>query len=101
VTRERISLAPRPSVRKVAGSRTSRTDWAPFVLLSILLLVFAFLRSWGAVAGLRWPFDSDHLRNIADAVTFKDGDVLSDALTIRECPRGTARLPRDCWRLCP
>ena len=79
MTPERTSLALRPSVRKVAGSRTSRTDWAPFVLLSILLLVFAFLRGWGAVSGLRWPFDSDHLRNVADAVTFKDGDVLSDA----------------------
>jgi hypothetical protein len=79
VTREHTSPALRPSARRVAGSRTSRTDWAAFVLLSSLLLVFAFLRGWEAVAGLRFPFDSDHLRNIADAVTFKDGDVLSDA----------------------
>jgi hypothetical protein len=79
VTRERISLAPRPSVRKDAGTCISRAPWAAFVLLSSLLLIFAFLRGWGAVAGLRWPFDSDHLRNVADAVTFKAGDVLSDA----------------------
>jgi hypothetical protein len=79
MTRERISLAPRPSVQKVAGSHTSRTPWAAFLLFSGLLLLVAFLRSWEAVAGLRWPFDSDHLRNIADAVTFKNGDVLSDA----------------------
>jgi hypothetical protein len=79
MTPERPSRSPRPWALTVAWKRTRYKPWAAFVLLSGLLLLVAFLRSWEAVAGLRWPFDSDHLRNIADAVTFKDGDVLSDA----------------------
>lgn len=47
-------------------------------LIGALLLV-ALVRGWTAVEGLQWPWDADHFRNIANAVTFKDGGVLSDA----------------------
>jgi hypothetical protein len=56
------------------GARTTG-----FILISGLLLLVAFIKGWQAVAGLRWPFDSDHFRNIANAVTFRDGGILSDA----------------------
>jgi hypothetical protein len=56
-----------------------RTRTAGFVVVSAALMVLAFLGGWDAVVGLRWPFGSDLFRNIANAVTFKDGGVLSDA----------------------
>src|SRR5262245_15044069 len=50
-----------------------------FVAVSVALLAVASVRGWQVVSGLQWPFDSDHFRNIANAVTFRDGGVLSDA----------------------
>ena len=50
-----------------------------FVVISAALILVATVRGWHVVSGLEWPFDSDHFRNIANAVTFRDGGVLSDA----------------------
>jgi hypothetical protein len=75
------------------GSDSKRPDWAAtdrlsmngraratgFVVASGLLVLIAFARGWQMVEGLDWPFDPDQFRNIANAVTFKDGGVLSDA----------------------
>ena len=56
-----------------------RARVAGFVVLSAALTLVAFVRGWQAVGGLRWPFDPDLFRIVANAVTFKDGGVLSDA----------------------
>jgi len=48
-------------------------------VISGVLIAVASVRGWHVVSGLEWPFDSDHFRNIANAVTFRDGGVLSDA----------------------
>jgi hypothetical protein len=58
------------------SARQART--AGVVALVGALLLVAFVRGWTAVDGLQWPWDPDHFRNIAGAVTFKDGGVLSD-----------------------
>jgi len=59
------------------SARQART--AGFIALVGALLLVALVRGWTAVEGLQWPWDADHFRNIANAVTFKDGGVLSDA----------------------
>jgi hypothetical protein len=59
-------------------SLNSNARRAGFVLISGLLVLVAFLAGWHAVAGLRWPWDADLFRNIANGITFKDGDVLKD-----------------------
>ena len=60
-------------------SLSSNARRAGFVLISGLLVLVAFLTGWHAVAGLRWPWDADMFRNIANGVTFKDGEVLRDS----------------------
>ena len=60
-------------------STDARVRTAGFAAISAALIAVASVRGWHVVSGLEWPFDSDHFRNIANAVTFRDGGVLSDA----------------------
>jgi hypothetical protein len=60
---------------KDSGTRARR---AGFIIASGLLVLVAFVGSWGTVAGLRWPYDPDLFRNIAGGVAFRDGQLLSD-----------------------
>ena len=60
-------------------STDNRVRTAGFVVVSGALILVASIRGWHVVSGLQWPFDSDHYRNIANAVTFRDGGLLSDA----------------------
>jgi hypothetical protein len=85
-TRRRSVLDPAVDAPSRTGAGTlaslpldNRVRGAGFLALSGVLVVLAFVRGWQAVEGLQWPFDPDHFRNIANAVTFKDGGVLSDA----------------------
>jgi hypothetical protein len=79
-TRPERRSAESPPGRQVASlAFDRRVRTTGFVVVSGVLILVAFVCGWDTVAGLRWPFDSDHFRNIANAVTFKDGGVLSDA----------------------
>jgi hypothetical protein len=74
----------RTSARDVSGRIASlasdvRVRTAGFVALAGALIVIAFVSGWQAVRGVQWPYDTDLFRNIANAVTFRDGGVLSDA----------------------
>jgi hypothetical protein len=60
-------------------STDNRVRTAGFVVVSGALILVASVRGWHVVSGLEWPFDSDHFRNIANAVTFRDGGVFTDA----------------------
>jgi hypothetical protein len=48
------------------------------VIAAALLIGIAFVGGLGVVAGLRWPHDRDYFRNIASAIAFRDGHLLSD-----------------------
>jgi hypothetical protein len=85
-TRERSVLRPNQvasSLTRARGTASSSFDsrarTVGFLAISGVLIVIAFVRGWQAVEGLQWPFDADLFRDIANAVTFKDGGVLSDA----------------------
>jgi hypothetical protein len=64
--------------QRVSFSFHRRARTTGFLVLSGLLILIAFVTGWQAVRGLRWPWDADHFRNIANGVTFKDGGLLSD-----------------------
>jgi hypothetical protein len=61
-----------------AKDSTARARRIGFIVASTLLILVAFVASWGIVAGLRWPYDPDLFRNIANGVAFRDGHLLSD-----------------------